>query len=117
MLCVTAPNAWAARQKYLRCNDAAHDSSSCCSCPQKLELGFVPNFTKHPRGAHAEGTMRAGAIPINWFALACELQRDWRQEGKKLLQVRPTFIFLRTATEELSKGEKGRDVVVPFGCS
>lgn len=29
----------------------------------------------------------AGAIPINFFALACELQRDWRDGGEKLLQV------------------------------
>jgi hypothetical protein len=29
----------------------------------------------------------AGAVPINWFALACELQRDWRQGGETLLQV------------------------------
>ena len=25
---------------------------------------------------------------MNWFALACELQRDWREGGEKLLQVR-----------------------------
>jgi hypothetical protein len=30
---------------------------------------------------------RAGAVPVNWFALACELQRDWRQGGERLLNV------------------------------
>lgn len=29
----------------------------------------------------------AGAVPINVFALACELQRDWRNDGDKLLKV------------------------------
>jgi uncharacterized membrane protein (Fun14 family) len=29
----------------------------------------------------------AGVVPINWFALTAELQRDWRQDGETLLQV------------------------------
>jgi hypothetical protein len=31
--------------------------------------------------------LRAGAVPINWFAVACELQSDWRDDGDRLLNI------------------------------
>jgi hypothetical protein len=27
---------------------------------------------------------QAGAVITNWFAVACELQRDWRNKGENL---------------------------------
>jgi hypothetical protein len=32
-------------------------------------------------------TFCAGAVPINWFAVACELQSDWRDDGDRLLNI------------------------------
>jgi hypothetical protein len=29
----------------------------------------------------------AGAVPVNWVAVASELQRDWRQGGERLLKI------------------------------
>jgi hypothetical protein len=36
-------------------------------------------FNPAVRDAAIARGVAAGAIPINWFAVACELQRDWRQ--------------------------------------
>lgn len=48
-------------------------------------------FNKSVREAALMRMSSAGAVLINWFALASELQKDWRNEGdklKKLLQER-----------------------------
>lgn len=36
------------------------------------------------REASISRCVQAGAIPINWFALACELHRDWRRDMEGL---------------------------------
>ena len=36
-------------------------------------------FNPAVRDAAIARGVAAGAIPINWFAVACELQRDWRK--------------------------------------
>lgn len=41
-------------------------------------------FNKSVREAALMRMSSAGAVLINWFALASELQRDWRNEGDKL---------------------------------
>lgn len=41
-------------------------------------------FNKSVREAALSRMESAGAILISWFALASELQRDWRNDGKKL---------------------------------
>ena len=41
-------------------------------------------FNKSVREAALKRMTSVGAILINWFALASELQRDWRNDGKKL---------------------------------
>lgn len=48
--------------------------------------GTFDAITRH--AAHAR-MLQAGAVLINWFALVCELQKDWRNDGaglKALLQ-------------------------------
>lgn len=48
--------------------------------------GTFDPVTRHV--AHAR-MLQAGAVLINWFALVCELQKDWRNNGiglKELLQ-------------------------------
>ncbi|MGL5264285.1 MAG: isochorismate family cysteine hydrolase YcaC [Candidatus Rhabdochlamydia sp.] len=44
-------------------------------------------FNKSVREAALTRMVSAGAILINWFALASELQRDWRDDGKKLAKL------------------------------
>jgi hypothetical protein len=34
----------------------------------------------------------AGAVPMNIFAVACELQRDWRNDGDRLKQIALDYI-------------------------
>lgn len=41
-------------------------------------------FNKDVRDAALSRITNAGGILITWFALACELQRDWRNDGSKL---------------------------------
>jgi nicotinamidase-related amidase len=41
-------------------------------------------FNEAVRQAALSRMVKAGAVLINWFAIACELQRDWRNDGKKL---------------------------------
>lgn len=44
-------------------------------------------FNKDVRDAALMRMVAKGAIPVNWFALACELQRDWRDGGERLLDI------------------------------
>jgi nicotinamidase-related amidase len=44
-------------------------------------------FNKAVRDATLLRLAHAGAILTNWFAVACELQRDWRQHGEGLAQL------------------------------
>jgi nicotinamidase-related amidase len=41
-------------------------------------------FNKAVRDASLMRLAHAGAIMTNWFAVACELQRDWRKNGEGL---------------------------------
>jgi hypothetical protein len=41
-------------------------------------------FNKSVRDAALMRMARAGAEMTNWFAVACELQRDWRKNGEGL---------------------------------
>jgi nicotinamidase-related amidase len=41
-------------------------------------------FNKSVRDAALLRMTQAGVEPINWFAVACELQRDWRDNGQGL---------------------------------
>jgi nicotinamidase-related amidase len=41
-------------------------------------------FNKSVRDAALMRMTHAGVEPINWFAVACELQRDWRDDGQGL---------------------------------
>jgi nicotinamidase-related amidase len=41
-------------------------------------------FNVAVRDAALRRMTNAGAVPMNWFAVACELQRDWRHEGHGL---------------------------------
>jgi hypothetical protein len=38
------------------------------------------------------GMQAAGAVPINFFAVARELQLDWRNDGDRLKQIAATYI-------------------------
>jgi nicotinamidase-related amidase len=42
-------------------------------------------FNTAVRDAALDRAVAAGAIPINWFAVAGELQKDWRNDGDKLM--------------------------------
>ena len=37
--------------------------------------------TKQIHKAGAKRMMQAGAIPVTWFQVLCELQRDWAREA------------------------------------
>jgi len=41
-------------------------------------------FNKQVAGAALMRMAHAGAVITNWFAVACELQRDWRNNGENL---------------------------------
>jgi nicotinamidase-related amidase len=41
-------------------------------------------FSKQVADAALIRMAHAGAVITNWFAVACELQRDWRKDGEKL---------------------------------
>jgi nicotinamidase-related amidase len=41
-------------------------------------------FNKSVRDAALLRMQQAGAVPITWFAVACELQRDWRRDMQGL---------------------------------
>jgi nicotinamidase-related amidase len=41
-------------------------------------------FNPAVRDATVLRMVQAGAVPTNWFAVACELQRDWRNKGEGL---------------------------------
>jgi nicotinamidase-related amidase len=41
-------------------------------------------FNATVRDAAVQRMVQAGAVPTNWFAVACELQRDWRNKGEGL---------------------------------
>lgn len=41
-------------------------------------------FNKQVADASLTRMAQAGAVITNWFAVACELQRDWRNQGEKL---------------------------------
>ncbi|KAK9811319.1 hypothetical protein WJX72_001712 [[Myrmecia] bisecta] len=41
-------------------------------------------FNPVVRDAALQRMVAAGAIPINWFAVACEIQRDWRNDAEGL---------------------------------
>jgi nicotinamidase-related amidase len=41
-------------------------------------------FNKQVADAALTRMAHAGAVITNWFAVACELQRDWRNDGEKL---------------------------------
>ena len=41
-------------------------------------------FSKQVADAALIRMAQAGAVITNWFAVACELQRDWRKNGEGL---------------------------------
>ena len=44
-------------------------------------------FNKSVRDAALMRMPQAGAVMINWFAVACELQRDWRRDMEGLARL------------------------------
>lgn len=44
-------------------------------------------FNEGVRDAALARLSSAGAVLINWFALACELQRDWRNNGEAMAKL------------------------------
>lgn len=44
-------------------------------------------FNEGVRDAALQRLSSAGAVLINWFALACELQRDWRNDGEAMAKL------------------------------
>lgn len=44
-------------------------------------------FNEAVRNAALQRLSTAGAVLINWFALACELQRDWRHSGEAMTKL------------------------------
>jgi hypothetical protein len=48
----------------------------------------MPRILNHPQC----GESIAGAVPINVFAVACELQLDWREDGDRLKAIAATYI-------------------------
>ncbi len=59
-----------------------------CHLPQVyMVVDASGTFNTAVRDEALNRAMAAGAIPINWFAVACELQNDWRNDGDKLLGV------------------------------
>ena len=49
-------------------------------------------FNSAVRDAALMRMVEAGAVPINWFAVACELQRDWRHEGHGLANLLSNYM-------------------------
>jgi nicotinamidase-related amidase len=49
-------------------------------------------FNTAVRDAALMRMVEAGAVPINWFAVACELQRDWRHEGHGLANLLSNYM-------------------------
>lgn len=49
-----------------------------------MVIDAAGTFNEPVRTAALARAQAAGAIPINWFAVACELQRDWRNDGEVL---------------------------------
>jgi nicotinamidase-related amidase len=64
-------------------------------------------FNKSVRDASLMRMAQAGAVMTNWFAVACELQRDWRNDMEglaKLLGNRlPAYKNLITSFQSLTK--------------
>ena len=44
-------------------------------------------FNEAVRSAALQRLSAAGAVLINWFSLACELQRDWRNDGEAMAKL------------------------------
>ena len=55
----------------------------------------------------AHGARQAGAVMMNWFAVACELQRDWRRDMEGLANLLggyiPAYKNLMTAYSTVAK--------------
>jgi hypothetical protein len=64
-------------------------------------------FSKQVADATLMRMAHAGAVITNWFAVACELQRDWRQNGEGLASLLanhlPAYKNLITAQQSNSK--------------
>ena len=52
--------------------------------PLSPTLDHVGPMTRTVRDAALMRMAHAGAVMINWFAVACELQRDWRNDAEGL---------------------------------
>ncbi|WIA16821.1 hypothetical protein OEZ85_013759 [Tetradesmus obliquus] len=68
-------------------------------------------FSEAVRDAALARAVAAGAVPINWFAVACELQKDWRLGprsgqglGELLAGYLPEYGNLITSYTSASKG-------------
>jgi nicotinamidase-related amidase len=64
-------------------------------------------FSKSVRDAALMRMAQAGAVMTNWFAVACELQRDWRRDMEGLATLLgnhiPAYKNLMTAYSTLAK--------------
>ena len=64
-------------------------------------------FNKSVRDAALMRMQQAGAVTTNWFAVACELQRDWRRDMEGLATLLgsylPAYKNLMTAFSVVSK--------------
>ena len=64
-------------------------------------------FNKSVREAALMRMVQAGAVTTNWFAVACELQRDWRRDMEGLAKLLgnhiPAYKNLMTAYSTVSR--------------
>ena len=63
-------------------------------------------FNEAVRQAALMRMQQGGAILTSWFALACELQRDWRNEGKRLIKICEDHLPEFKAIYEAYKSQK-----------
>lgn len=79
-----------------------------------IELGYdvfvvtdaSGTFNKDARDAAYMRMMAAGVQPLNWFAVACELHRDWRNDMEGLAKLCATYIpsYANLMTSKSYKG-------------